>query len=143
MKKVFQHVALLPDQYLGRVDDDGKVYQSLHGPNRPDKYIGRVDLNTGKVYDAQVAVEKYIGRVELDNGKVFLATIGSDEYLGRVEKDGHIFHHKRLAPDQYLGKILDTASFAYGGAAFLLLVLPEYIKDSEPKDKPAPKESGI
>ncbi len=140
MKKVYKHKALLPDQYLGRVDEDGKVYQTISGPNRPDKYIGRVDLSTGKVFDAQVSPEKYLGRVEADSGKVFLAAIGPDEYLGRVHEDGRIYHHKRLAPDEYLGKVADMNSALYGGAAFLLLVLPVFIQEAEPEEKPMKKE---
>jgi hypothetical protein len=51
-----------------------------------------------------------------------------------------MYHHKRMAFDQYLGKIKDMMSFAYGGAAFLLLVLPvfeaELVKE---ETAPSPK----
>jgi hypothetical protein len=126
MKKVFKHKALAPDEYLGRVDEDGKVYKNIAGPNKPDSYIGRVELNTGKVYDATATAEHYIGRVEVETGKVFLARVGPEEYLGKVNDKGQFFHHKRLARDEYLGKINEMMSYAYGGAAFLLLVYPVF-----------------
>lgn len=138
MRKVYKHKALAPDVYLGRVDEDGKVYKSLEGPRKPDSYIGRVEMNTGKVYDASSGAEKYVGRVELENGKVFISKVGPEEYLGRVNDKGRMFHHKRLARDQYLGKIKDMLSYAYGGAAFLLLVYPVFIEELE-KEAPAPE----
>lgn len=126
MKKVYKHKALSPDMYLGRIEEDGKVYRNLEGPRKPDNYIGRVDLQSGKVYFSETGPEILVGHVELDNGKVFLSRLGETEYIGRVHDNGRIYHHKRLAFDQYLGKIKDMMSYAYGGAAFLLLVLPAF-----------------
>jgi hypothetical protein len=126
MKKVYKHKTLMPDLYLGRVDDDGKVYRNIGGPRKPDYYAGRVDLQTGKVFSAESGPEVLAGHVELDSGKVYLTRLNHTEYIGRVTDKGRIYHHKRMAFDQYLGKIKDMMSFAYGGAAFLLLVLPVF-----------------
>lgn len=121
--KVFRHKPLAADELLGRVEPDGRLYESRFGP---DKYIGRVEIDSGKIYEARLGPDKYIGRVELDSGKVFRAKVGPDEYLGRVNGDGEFHRHKSLAADQYIGKLTEMASYAHGGAAFLVLALPAW-----------------
>jgi hypothetical protein len=123
MSKVYKHVSMARDEYLGRVTPQGRVYQARFGP---DKRIGRVDLKTGKVFRSRLGPDKYIGRVELDTGRVFLAKFGPDQYLGRVNKDGKFYHHRRLARDDYLGHMTKMLSYGHGAAAFLLLVYPAY-----------------
>ncbi len=135
MKKVYKHKRLAPDIYLGRVEDDGKIYKNTGGPRKPDNYIGRVELNSGKVYDAESGPEKYVGHVELDSGKVFLARLGTEDYVGKVTDKGRFYHHKRMAFDDYLGKIKDMTSYAYGGAAFLLLALPAFEAELQEKEQ--------
>jgi hypothetical protein len=141
MKKVYKHKVLAPDTYLGRVEDDGKVYRNIGGPRKPDHYVGRVDLQTGKVFSAESGPEVLIGHVELDSGKVYLTRLNHTEYIGRVNEKGRIYHHKRMAFDQYLGKIKDMLSYAYGGAAFLLLVMPVFEAELE-KEETDPKPAG-
>ncbi len=138
MKKVFKHKTLAPDIYLGRVEDDGKVYRNIGGPRKPDHYVGRVDLQTGNVYSAETGPEVLTGHVELDSGKVHLTRLNHTEYIGRVNEKGRIYHHKRMAFDQYLGKIKEMMSYAYGGAAFLLLVMPVF-EEELAKDENAQK----
>ncbi len=121
--RVYLHKPAAPDLLLGRVDPDGKVYESRFGP---DKHIGRVEIDSGKIYESRLGPDKYLGRVELASGKIYRARLGPDEYLGRVNGDGEFHRHKPLAPDQYLGKMTEMASYAHGGAAFLLLVLPAW-----------------
>jgi hypothetical protein len=133
MKKVLLHKSFGLDPLLGRVDDDGKVYQNVDGLGKPDRYVGRVDVSDGKIYDANHTPERYAGRVEAD-GKVYQAEFGPDEYLGRVEEDGKCFHHKRLARDEYMGHIEQMDNIYLGGAAFLLLILPAWQK-AQKKDE--------
>jgi hypothetical protein len=123
MNKVYWHIALAPDEYLGWVDTDGTVYETRRGP---DKKVGRVELESGKVYETRFGPDKYIGRVDLENGKVYISKLGPDEYLGQVHQDGNIYHHKRMAADHYLGKVIEMSSFAHGGGAFLLLIQTVY-----------------
>ncbi len=120
--KVYLHKPLAPDDLLGRVEDDGRVYQSRPGP---DRYVGRVDLRDGRIYQSMAGPDRYIGRVELDSGKVYTTRFGPDEYVGRVEADGDLRLHRPFARDPYLGRIADMPSYAHGAAALLLLVLPE------------------
>jgi hypothetical protein len=125
MKKVLLHKSLGLDPLLGRVDEDGKVYQKVEGLGKHDRFIGRVDLTNGKIYDAAKTPERYAGRVEQD-GKVYYAELGPDEYLGNVNADGKCYHHKRLARDDYMGHIEDMENVYLGGAAFVLLILPAW-----------------
>lgn len=133
MNKVYRHISLSPDQYLGRVDEDGKVYETRPGL---DHYVGRVDLGDGKIYETRLGPDKYLGRVDLATGKVFLARLGPDEYLGKVHKDGRCYRHVALRRDEYLGKVRDMVSYGHGGAGFLLLLFPkvEEIKEDEKKE---------
>jgi hypothetical protein len=130
MNKIYRHVRLSPDEYLGRVDQDGKVYEHRTGS---DRYSGRVELKNGKIYESRFGPNKYIGRVEPDSGKVYMSRLGPDRYLGRVRKNGHCYLHRRLRRDEYMGKIKDMSSLVHGGAGFLLLLLPliEEIKEDE------------
>ncbi len=122
MSNVYKQHPLAPDELLGRVEPDGKVYESRFGP---DKYVGCVELESGKIFEARLGPDKYVGRVQLDTGKVFRhRPLALDDYLGRVHDDGRFFRHKPFAPDEYLGKITEMASHAHGGAAFLLLIWP-------------------
>ncbi|MBI4769115.1 MAG: hypothetical protein HY784_01550 [Chloroflexi bacterium] len=121
MTQVYRHRPFATDQLLGRVEADGKTYETHLGP---DKYVGRVEIDSGKIYAARLGPDKHAGRVELDSGKVYRARFGPDEYLGRVDGDGKFYRHKPLAPDQYVGRVETLYSLAHGGAAFLLLVWP-------------------
>jgi hypothetical protein len=122
MNKVFRNRSLAPDEYLGYVGHDGKVYETRFGP---DKYVGRVELDTGKIFEARLGPDNYLGKVELDTGKVFRhKPLAPDAYLGSVDSDGKFYRHKPLAPDEYIGKLEGATPYALGGAAFMLLVWP-------------------
>ena len=123
MSKVYRHKPMSPDELLGHVEPDGKVYESRFGP---DKYVGRVDPDSGQIYETRFGPDKHIGRVALDNGKVYRAKLGPDEYLGRADADGKLYRHKPLAADEYLGHVDNFVSYAHSGAAWLLLVLPAW-----------------
>jgi hypothetical protein len=127
--KVYLHKPATPDELLGRMDEDGKAYETRFGP---DRYIGRVDISNGKIYASRPGPDKHIGEVALETGKVFTARFGPDDYVGRVQADGDLYLHKPVAPDQYIGREAGMPSYAHGGAALLLLVLPEIQKPAEP-----------
>ncbi len=130
---VYRQKPLAPDELLGRIDPDGRVYETRLGP---DKYIGRVDTDTGKIFEALLGPDRYMGHVDLGSGKVYLhKPLALDTYLGRVDDDGKFFKHKPLAKDDYIGRLTEMASYAHGGAAFLLLVWPEIEKEEGSKKK--------
>jgi len=114
---------MAPDAQLGRVEADGRVFETRFGP---DKLVGRVEVDSGKIYEARLGPDKHIGRVSLDTGKVYRARFGPDEYVGRVDDDGKFHRHKPLDLDDYIGRILEMPTLAHGGAALLLLALPAW-----------------
>lgn len=123
--KVYRHIPLSPDELLGRVEPDGRVFESRPGL---DRMVGRVELDNGRIYESRLGPDKLIGRVALDSGKVYRSQPGPDEYLGRVDGDGQFYRHRPLAADTYFGKITPMAGYAPAGAGFLLLALSEVDK---------------
>lgn len=121
MNKVYRHRSKSQDEYLGRVSEDGRVFESRL---EAEKYIGHVELDSGKIYISQNGEDKHLGRVEMDSGKIYLARFGPDEHLGQVHGNGKLYSHKWLASDEYLGHVEEMTSIAHGGAAFLLLIRP-------------------
>ena len=128
MNEVYRHQALAPDEYLGHVAADGRVYEHRSGP---DRYIGRVELENGKIFESRLGPDRQIGHIDLSNGRVYLDKLGPDEYLGSVRSDGKLYLHRAMASDEYLGKVKEMASLAHGGGAFLLLVLPAHDEAAE------------
>jgi hypothetical protein len=128
MNKVYRHKQLARDEYIGRVDQNGKVFRRRLGPGR---MVGYVDLGSGNVFEKRLGPNKKIGRVDPQTGEVFLSKLGPDEYIGKVQRDGKCYYHKSLAKDDYIGKVIDMISLAHGGAGYLLLILPriEHVKD--------------
>jgi hypothetical protein len=122
MPNVYLHNPLAPDELIGRVEMDGKVYESRPGP---DKYIGSVELETGKIFEHHPGPDRYVGVVALDSGKVYRhKPAAPDDYLGWADADGKYYRHKPLAPDDYVGSISGTTDYALAGAGFLLLIWP-------------------
>jgi hypothetical protein len=132
MSQVYRHKPMTPDELLGRVEPDGKVYESRFGP---DKYVGRVDLDSGQIYEARLGPDKHLGRVALDSGKVYRAKLGPDEYLGNVDEEGRFHRHIPMARDEYLGKVVNMETYAHGGAAFLLLMWPAWEEQEAERKK--------
>jgi hypothetical protein len=128
VNKVYKHERMARDQYLGRVDADGDVYEARFGP---DKRIGKVELSSGKIYEARHGPDKYLGRVDPKTGKVYLSRLGPDELFGEVKQDGRLYHHRRMARDDYMGKVQEMTSLTHGGAAFLLLIQPAYEEEAQ------------
>jgi hypothetical protein len=125
MSKVYlQRAGAAPDKLLGRVEDNGRVYRSLVGP---DDEIGHVHMETGKVYAQRLGNDEYIGRTDLEDGRVWRdVEAGPDEYLGRVHADGRMDYHVAGRADEYIGRISGEFTLAQAGVAFLSLVWPAY-----------------
>jgi hypothetical protein len=120
MGNVYRQRSLAPDTLLGRVDPDGRVYESRFGP---DRYVGHVEAETGKIFRARLGPDEYLGRVDLDSGAIYRQVpLGPDDYVGRVDLEGRLYRQRQLAPDEYVGRIESMGTYAEGGAAFLLLL---------------------
>lgn len=136
MYKVYLAISRAPDQLLGYVREDGKIYRSKPGF---DEHLGGVDLASGKVYAERFGPDKEIGHVDLRSGKVYLRKFGPDKYIGNVNREGRMHRHVSMAFDEYIGKIEPFASFAHSAGAFLLLVLPA-IEENGLREEPDQKQ---
>jgi hypothetical protein len=121
MSKIYLAINNAPDELLGYVKDDGKIYRSKPGF---DEHIGHVDLGSGKVYTERFGPDKVIGRVDLKSGKVYQSRLGPDEYVGNVDREGRMHRHESMAADDYIGRTEQFISLAHSGGGLLLLVLP-------------------
>lgn len=121
MSKIYLVINNAPDELLGYVKEDGKIYHSKPGF---DEHIGHVDLGSGKVYTERFGPDKVVGRIDLKNGKVYLSKFGPDEYVGNVNADGRMHRQVPMGQDEYVGKVESFVSFAHSGAGLLSLVLP-------------------
>jgi hypothetical protein len=119
MAKVYRH-SPGPDDYVGRVEMDGRVYGQRMGP---DEYLGRVEEG-GKIYQHLAGgPDRYLGRVERD-GKIFRHSPGGlDDNVGRVSGSGRV-HARRagISGDEYLGRVEGEPLRLAGGAAYFLLL---------------------
>ncbi len=121
MYKVYLAKSMAPDEMLGYVKEDGRVYRSKPGF---DEYLGKVDPSSGRVYEERLGPDKEIGHVDPKTGRVYLRRFGPDDYVGTVDENGRLHRQVPLAPDEYIG-VVDPAPFAaYSAGAMLLLVLP-------------------
>lgn len=136
MYKVYRAIANTPDELLGHVEEDGRIFRSKVGL---DDRLGRVDLTSGKVYEDRVGPDQEIGHVDLKSGKVYLRRFGPDEYVGRVDGDGRIHRHVPLAIDKYIARVDRFVSYAHSAGAMLLLVLPA-LESTESDTTPAQEE---
>jgi hypothetical protein len=121
MYKVYLAVPRAPDEMLGYVREDGRVYRSQPGF---DEYLGKVDPSSGRVYEERLGPDREIGHVDLKTGRVYLRRFGPDDYVGTVDDEGRLHRHVPLAPDEYIGVVDPFLSFGHSAGAMLLLVLP-------------------
>ena len=134
MTKVYLALSGAPDRLLGHVEDDGRVYRSLVGP---DNLIGHVDLATGNIYAQRFGPDKKVGHVDLSSGRVYATHPGPDAHVGQVREDGMMYLHQALATDDYVGHVDSFRSHAHTAGAMLLLVMPALETEAA---KPAPEE---
>lgn len=111
--KIYQDVPMLPDKLIGRIDENGKVYQIKDGK---DEYIGWLDYEAGEVYDEG---DELMGWVE-DDGVIIAQYEDEEEDLGYVTEEGEVYGYDESEEDLYLGKVTDMQDATEGAAAMLL-----------------------
>lgn len=110
MANIYEHVELAPDQLIGRIDEEGRVYYEEEGES---EYIGRIDYAQGEVFDEE---EGYMGWVE-ENGEIFGSYEEGDEKLGRVADDGKLYLFDEGDVEVYVGQVTEMKHKADGAAA--------------------------
>lgn len=112
MVEICEHVHLMPDKPIGRIDQDGKVFVRSLGL---DEFIGWIDYEEGDVYDRE---DVFLGWVE-DDGGVVARYDEEDVDLGYVTDEGELY----LYDDEdeiYVGKVAGMEDTVEGAAALLL-----------------------
>jgi hypothetical protein len=114
-----------PDDYIGRVEENGRVYGQRFGP---DDYLGRVERN-GRIYAQEPGPDRYLGRVERDGTIYRHVPAGLDDNVGRVEENGqatgtwYVYARRPgIAHDKLIGRVEGDEPIRAGGAAFFLLL---------------------
>jgi hypothetical protein len=111
--KIYRDVPLLPDKLIGRIDEQGKVYDVESGQ---DEYIGYVDYEEGDVYDEDEDLMGYI----TDEGNIIgIYEEDDEEDIGYVTEEGEIYGYSEEG-DLYLGKVVGMQDSVEGAAAMLL-----------------------
>jgi hypothetical protein len=128
MYRVYLAISMAPDEMLGYVKEDGRVYRSKPGF---DDYVGNVDLPSGRLYAERLGPDREIGHVDLQTGRVYLRQLGPDDYVGTVDEQGRLHRHVPVAPDEYIGVLDPVPPLAYSAGAMLLLVLPALVNKKE------------
>jgi hypothetical protein len=111
--KIYRDVPMLPDKLIGRINDEGKVFDIESGE---EEFIGWIDYNEGEVYDAD---DELMGWIEND-GTIIGQYEDEDEEIGYVTDDGEVYGYDDEGKDLYLGKVTPTQDATDGAAAMLL-----------------------
>ena len=111
--KIYRDVPMLPDKLIGRIDEEGKVFDV---ESEEEEYIGRIDYAEGEVYDAD---DDLMGWIEND-GTIIGQYEDEDEEIGYVSDEGEVYGYDDEGKDLYLGKVALMRDATEGAAAMLL-----------------------
>lgn len=113
--KIYVDTPLAPDELIGRIDENGKIYAIDHGE---EEYIGWIDYDEGDVYDHE---DYLLGWAE-DDGTIiaYYEDDDDEEELGYVTEEGALYYYASDEEETYFGKLTDMTDYAEGAAALLL-----------------------
>jgi hypothetical protein len=111
--KIYRDVPLLPDVLIGRINEEGKVFDVESGE---EEYIGYIDYKEGEVYDPD---EDLMGWIEND-GTIIGQYEDEKEEIGYVTDDGEVYGYDDEGQELYLGKVTPMQDATEGAAAMLL-----------------------
>lgn len=112
--KIYRDIPMGPDKLIGRIDEDGKVYEIGQDSERP---IGWIDYDEGEVYDIE---DDLMGWIEEDGTIIGYYDDDEEEDIGYVTEDGEIYGYGDGDNDIYLGKVVEMEDSTQGAAAMLL-----------------------
>jgi hypothetical protein len=110
-------IALTPENLIGRIDDDGNVYE-VEGDE--EICLGWINFEHGDVFDAE---DVLIGWVE-DDGKVVAVDEEADEEIeiGYVNDQGELYAYEGEDAEAMVGQLQNMQDFAEGAAALLFFL---------------------
>ncbi|MBN2548642.1 MAG: hypothetical protein JXB15_05775 [Anaerolineales bacterium] len=111
--QIYRDVPGKDGQLIGRIAEDGKVYNL---EEEPESYVGYVDYEEGEVYDED---DGLMGWIE-DDGAIVGSYEDDDEEIGYVTEEGEVFGYDENGDDLYLGRVTEMRDSTEGAAAMLL-----------------------
>ena len=110
--KIYRDEALTPDNYVGRIDERGKVSRVELDK---DDYLGWIDYEEGDIYDEH---DDIIGWVEKD-GEVIRLVDDEEEEIGFVTEEGELYWYDKNGEEEFFGKLKHMEDISEGAAALL------------------------
>ena len=111
--KIYRDVQMGPDKLVGRIDDEGRIYDVESGS---DKYPGWIDYDEGEIFDES---DDLMGWIEDDGMIVGYYDEDSEEEIGYVTEDGELYGYDADDNDVYVGKVANMQDATEGAAAML------------------------
>jgi hypothetical protein len=111
--KIYRDVAFAPDEQIGYIDSDGRIYAFSEG--QPDQYIGYIDYEEGEVLTSDDELMGYI----TDEAEVIASYEDEDVNIGYVGENGSLYLYGDDEEDLYVGKVDEMEDSAEGAAALL------------------------
>jgi hypothetical protein len=117
MSSKSEKIDLTPENLIGRVDDEGNVYE-VEGDE--EICLGWIDFEQGDVFDAE---DVLIGWVE-DDGTVVAVDEEADEEIevGYVNDQGALYAYEGEESEALVGQLQNMQDFAEGAAALLFFL---------------------
>lgn len=112
-----QPVQLIRENLIGRIDDEGNVYE-VEGEE--EVCLGWIDFEQGDVFDAE---DELIGWVE-DDGTVVAVDEEADQEIeiGYVNDQGALYAYEGEDAEVLVGQLQNMQDFAEGAAALLFFL---------------------
>jgi hypothetical protein len=125
--KIYRDVAFAPDEQIGYIDADGRIYALQAG--QPDQYIGYLDYEEGEVLTSDDELMGYI----TEEAEVIASYEDEDINIGYVGENGGLYLYGEDEEDLYVGKVDEMEDSAEGAAALLFFFDEdgEIIEDEE------------
>jgi hypothetical protein len=110
-------IEMTPENLIGRIDDDGNVYE-VDGED--EICLGWINFDEGDVFDAE---DVLIGWVE-DDGTVVAVDEEADEEIeiGNVNDQGELYAYEGENKKALVGKLKTMQDYAEGAAALLFFL---------------------
>jgi hypothetical protein len=112
-----EKIAMTPENLIGRIDDEGNVYE-VEGDE--EICLGWINFEQGDVFDTE---DVLIGWVE-DDGTVVAVDEEADEEIeiGYVNDQGELYAYKGEDDEALVGQLQSMQDFAEGAAALLFFL---------------------
>jgi hypothetical protein len=111
------NIEITPQNLIGRIDDQGNVYE-VEGSE--ETCLGWINFDDGDVFDDE---DELIGWVEEDGTVVALSEEGDEEIeIGHVNEAGELYCYTGEDEEALVGRLKNMQDFAEGAAAMLFFL---------------------